>query len=527
VGAARGKDICARARFQVGFAGERTRLDRRTVIPARTHLLESRGDETHVEIKAHPAKGAMEQKENAGGAMIGQSHAAADTAVDPRGNGSKKNVAFESVVGVRSPSGERSDGSEDLERFYREVRSFTELLVSPLTSEDAVIQSMPEASPTKWHLAHTSWFFETFVLAQAVPGFRPYRPQFSYLFNSYYNAVGPRHCRPRRGLLSRPSLAEVRRYRRCVDEQILQLFDRRDAALEQVASILLLGLHHEQQHQELILTDIKHVFWSNPLRPSYSESRAHWASDGVPPLTWVHVPGGLVTVGDTGDAFAFDNERPAHRAYLEPFALASRPVTNGEYRAFMEDGGYERPELWLSDGWTAVNTHGWRAPLYWERRDDAWWSLTLAGMREVEELEPVCHVSYYEADAYARWAGARLPSEEEWETAAAAAPIAGSFVESGALHPVPITRDENEPLLRLFGDVWEWTRSAYSAYPGYRALEGALGEYNGKFMCNQLVLRGGSCATPASHIRRTYRNFFVPETRWQFSGIRLAKDVRP
>jgi ergothioneine biosynthesis protein EgtB len=408
---------------------------------------------------------------------------------------------------------------------YQEVRRFTEKLCEPLAVEDYVIQPMPDVSPTKWHLAHTSWFFETFVLTPAVPDYRPFHPLFGYLFNSYYNAVGKRHCRPRRGLLSRPTVEEVYQYRAHVDRAMLDLLDR----LAGITSVIELGLHHEQQHQELIVTDIKNVFAANPLRPVYREQpRARHAAPG--PVEWIDYPGGLCEIGHGGAGFSFDNETPRHRVYLQPFRLASRLVTNGEYQAFIEGGGYRRPELWLSDGWNAVQAHGWDAPFYWEEQDGRWGIMTLSGLREVDAAEPVCHLSFYEADAYATWAGARLPSEAEWEVAGVGAPMEGNFAESGLLHPAPEPGPESTAATpatptQLFGDVWEWTSSPYRPYPGFRPLDGALGEYNGKFMCNQMVLRGGSCATPRSHIRPTYRNFFPPDARWQFTGLRLARDA--
>jgi len=401
---------------------------------------------------------------------------------------------------------------------YAGVRSATEALSRPLTAEDCGVQSMPDASPTKWHLAHTSWFFETFVLRPEIPGYRPFHPQFGYLFNSYYESVGDRHARPQRGVLSRPTLDEVYSYRAHVDAAMTAYLDGAAA----VPALVELGLQHEQQHQELILTDIKHAFWCNALRPAYREPGA-MATPPAPPLSWMAFPAGIRAVGADGSGFAYDNELPRHRVFVEPFELASRLVTNAEYLAFIADSGYRRPELWLSEGWETVRAMDWRAPLYWEQRGDEWQVMTLHGMRAIDGAEPVCHVSYYEADAYARWAGARLPSEFEWEVAAAAEPITGNFVESGRLHPAAASNGRG--LSQLFGDAWEWTASAYAPYPGYRTPAGAVGEYNGKFMCNQLVLRGGSCVTPQSHIRASYRNFFPASARWQFSGIRLARSV--
>jgi ergothioneine biosynthesis protein EgtB len=404
---------------------------------------------------------------------------------------------------------------------YRAVRAATEALAAPLSPEDCTAQSMPDASPVKWHLAHTSWFFETFVLEAAAPGYRPLDPAYRVLFNSYYHSVGAQHFRPERGLITRPGLAEVHAYRRHVDARLLALLEGGRLAPAQLA-VVELGLQHEQQHQELILTDLKHLLSRNPLLPAY-RTRAPEPASAAPPLAWHEQPAGLREIGHAGPGFAFDNEGPRHRVFVHAFALASRAVTNGEYLAFMAERGYERPELWLSDGWAAVQHEGWRAPLYWTERDGAWHRFTLAGLRPVAESEPVTHVSAYEADAYARWAGARLPTEAEWEIVGASAPIAGNFVESGRGEPAP-AKPEAAPA-QLFGDVWEWTASAYAPYPGYHPPPGALGEYNGKFMANQLVLRGGSCATPASHIRASYRNFFPPGARWQWSGIRLARDA--
>jgi ergothioneine biosynthesis protein EgtB len=412
--------------------------------------------------------------------------------------------------------------AQDLAARYGAVRAATERLAEPLSPEDTTAQSMPDASPVKWHLAHTSWFFETFVL-ESVPGQRPFDPAYRVLFNSYYHSVGEQHFRPERGLITRPGLAEVRAYRAHVDAAVLALLARGALSPAQ-CDVLELGLQHEQQHQELILTDLKHLLARNPLQPVYRSRPPGDASRAAPVLAWHAHPPGLREIGHAGAGFAFDNEGPRHRVYVHAFALASRLVTNGEYLEFMADRGYQRPELWLSDGWAAVCANGWRAPLYWRERDGAFEQFTLAGLREVALAEPVAHVSAYEADAYARWAGARLPSEAEWEVAAAGAEIAGNFVESGRLQPAPAAGTGDGPL-QLFGDAWEWTSSAYAPYPGYRPPPGALGEYNGKFMANQLVLRGGSCATPLSHIRASYRNFFHPDARWQWSGIRLARDA--
>jgi len=411
---------------------------------------------------------------------------------------------------------------------YRAVRALSLDLRAPLSAEDCQAQSMPDASPIKWHLAHTSWFFETFVLASARSDYRPLDPAYRVLFNSYYQQVGAQHPRPQRGLLTRPSLDEVLAYRHHVDAAVQDLLDQGGAAAQGVASIIALGLHHEEQHQELMLTDAKHLLASNPLRPAYRALAAAQNGQHVARApangAWRAYDGGVWKIGHDGDGFAFDNELPRHAVLLEPFALSTRLVRNADFAAFIADGGYQKPELWLSDGWSMAEARGWTAPLYWERRGGAWWEFTLAGMQPLDAEAPVCHVSFYEADAYATWTGARLPTEAEWEVAAAPRPPRGNFLDSGFLHP-RAAHDDSGDTAQLFGDTWEWTRSAYAPYPGYRTPVGALGEYNGKFMCNQLVLRGGSCATPRDHARASYRNFFPPEARWQFSGIRLAKDV--
>ncbi len=401
---------------------------------------------------------------------------------------------------------------------YCDTRRLTERLCAPLETEDYQLQSMPDCSPPKWHLAHTAWFFETFVLADHTPDFRPFHPRFGYLFNSYYDAVGDRWPRPPAGCSRARRSREVYAYRQAVDERMLALLEAASAALlEAVAPLVELGLNHEQQHQELLLTDLKHAFGINPLRPVYLPPALESPRADVTPLAWEEHPAGVRRIGHAGDGFAFDNEGPRHRVFVDAFEIASRPVTAGEFLAFVEAGGYERPEFWLSDGWAARQRNGWTAPLYWEPDGRDWSQFTLRGVRSLDPAEPVCHVSYYEADAYARWAGARLPTEAEWEIAAGHCPIAGNFLDSERLHPA---NDGGA----FYGDVWAWTASPYAAYPGYRPAAGALGEYNGKFMCNQMVLRGGSCATPAGHVRPTYRNFFPPDARWQFSGLRLAKD---
>ena len=408
-----------------------------------------------------------------------------------------------------------------LASLYQEVRQTSERICKTLVTEDYMLQAMPDVSPTRWHLAHVSWFFETFLLKPYLPGYQPLNPQYEYLFNSYYNLVGPQYYRPHRGLLSRPTVAEVYEYRAHVDRSMLALFE--SVKPEEIEERVSIGLNHEQQHQELILTDIKYNLSINPLRPAFHD-REIPIGNSTPPLRWHSFDGGIVSIGHDDNAFAFDNETPRHEALLHPHRIASRLVTNGEFLEFMADSGYERPDLWLSAGWRTAQEQEWNAPLYWERLDGAWWSQTLSGMKSVDVHGPVTHVSYFEADAYAHWAGKRLPTEDEWEHAAAPEPMEGNLLESGIFHPIPAMGDGSK-LDQVFGDVWEWTQSAYLAYPGYKTLDGALGEYNGKFMMNQMVLRGGSCVTPVSHIRPTYRNFFQPKDRWQFMGFRLAEDA--
>jgi ergothioneine biosynthesis protein EgtB len=386
---------------------------------------------------------------------------------------------------------------------------------------------MPDVSPAKWHLAHTTWFFETFILKKWVPDYRAEVPEYAYLFNSYYNAAGDMHRRDLRGLISRPTVEDTRRYRASIDSHIENLLgDTDDKFLNEIEPIVILGIHHEQQHQELLITDIKHIFAQNPLHPVFRERKIDIVSAKPAPLSFLEFDEAIVEIGYNGNEFSYDNEGPRHRALVLPFSLATRPITNGEYIAFIEDNGYARAEFWLSLGWTTVNEQRWPAPLYWEKLDGTWWNFTLSGFRPVDEAEPVTHVSYFEADAFANWSKARLPTEFEWERAATNLPMNGNFVESERFHPQASNAAPDRQLMQMFGDVWEWTRSSYSPYPGYRAAPGALGEYNGKFMCNQYVLRGGSCATSQTHIRRTYRNFFQPEKRWQFNGIRLARDPR-
>jgi ergothioneine biosynthesis protein EgtB len=391
-----------------------------------------------------------------------------------------------------SPAASAADSPSSLLADYAAVRRHTEALAAPLSVEDQNIQSMPDASPTKWHLAHTTWFFETVVLGKFARDYAPFDPAYAYLFNSYYEGLGPRHPRPQRGMLSRPPVEDILEYRLHVDEAMAKLIEERAT---EVAPLLTLGLHHEQQHQELILTDILHAFWVNPLHSAYAPSEPRAVADAEP-LAWIDRPGGIVDIGHEGDAFAFDNETPHHQVLLHPYRIAARPVTNGEYRAFIEDGGYRRPEFWLSDGWSMVQRDQLTAPLYWLGGQRAF---SLYGVQALEPAAPVSHVSFYEAAAYAAWAGARLPTEFEWEAASSQ--------------------------LKAMGRVWEWTRSSYDPYPGYRPWGGEVVEYNGKFMSGQYVLRGGSVATPPGHIRSTYRNFFSPSARWQFSGIRLAGDA--
>ena len=398
---------------------------------------------------------------------------------------------------------------------YQQVRQVSEKICQPLAIEDYTIQSMPDVSPPKWHLAHTTWFFETFLLLPYLPGYTVFHPQFGYLFNSYYEAVGARHPRHQRGLLSRPTVAEVYRYRAHVDRAMMELL----CSVEHpdLADLLILGLHHEQQHQELLLTDIKHILALNPLHPIYRDD-LHPATFTDSTFQWLKYSGGLYSIGHQGDEFAFDNESPRHQIYLQEYKLGNRLVTNGEYLEFIQTGGYQEAKYWLAEGWATVQAHQWRSPLYWELIDNDWYVMTLGGLQRVDERKPVCHVSFYEADAYATWKGKRLPTEAEWEIATLDLPQIGNFLDSDYLDPTPANNLHHQ----FFGDVWEWTQSAYLPYPGFQIADGAIGEYNGKFMCNQMVLRGGSCVTSIDHIRPTYRNFFPPSTRWQFSGIRLA-----
>ncbi len=447
--------------------------------------------------------------------------------------------------------------SEELINTFKKVRYTTDQLCEPLSTEDFVVQSMPDASPAKWHLAHSTWFFETFLLMEHQPDYERFNANYSFLFNSYYNALGERHCRGRRGMLTRPTVRETFAYRRYVNRQIIRLLETSNLdKLQTVAPLLVLGINHEQQHQELLLTDIKHLFAMNPLRPVYRQSRV--LTSRLPlPLQWKKFLGGPCCIGHDGKEFAFDNEGPRHECFLRPFEIGSRLITNEEYLTFMQDGGYDRAELWLADGWDLLKANSTKAPAYWQYLDGQWLNMTLAGLRPVDPSEPVSHVNYFEASAFAEWSSARLPTEVEWEVAAFEQSRDGNFLETGLYQPVSsgnpapeksvgtssdsgmfksssgsnnrgnldALQSDDWPVAQMFGDLWEWTRSSYSAYPGYKAAAGALGEYNGKFMCNQFVLRGGSCATPRSHIRLTYRNFFPPTASWQFTGIRLARDV--
>jgi ergothioneine biosynthesis protein EgtB len=420
---------------------------------------------------------------------------------------------------------------------YGEVRAHTETLAAPLSPEDQTVQSMPDVSPTKWHRAHVTWFFETFVLADHEPGFTPFQDKYWFLFNSYYEAVGPRFSRPDRGVISRPGARDVGVYRTNVDDRMRELVTTLDGGtLEKLGPTIELGFHHEQQHQELLLMDIKHVLSLNPLQPVYAGAPSeHCEPD---PLGWVDVEGGLVEIGHEGSGFSFDNELPRHQQWLEPYRLADRLVTNGEWQQFMEDGGYARYEFWLSDGWAKVNSEGWRAPFYWEEHDGVWFEHTLNGTWPVNPGLPVSHVSFYEAEAFATWAGKRLPSEAEWEHAVGADRgadsrsdreadgqsgdrVEGNLADTSTYHPRPAGPATGR-LRQVYGDCWEWTSSAYHPYPGFHPTEGALGEYNGKFMSNQMVLRGGCALTPPGHARATYRNFFPHGSRWALSGVRLA-----
>lgn len=425
-------------------------------------------------------------------------------------------------LGEAARSAPSSNERELLLVRYRDVRDASTAICAPLAIEDHVVQPIPDVSPPKWHLAHTTWFFEAFVLGPFQSGYQPFHPAFDGLFNSYYLTHGSPWPRPRRGHLTRPTVDEVRSYRRHVDAAMAEFIPDIDAAdWPAVQTRIELGLNHEQQHQELLLTDIKYILGLNPLRPTY-RSLTTPPSGADAPALWLEFEGGTHAVGHAGQGFAYDNEGPRHAVLLQDFALASRPVTNAEYLAFMEDKGYARPDLWLSDGWARMQRESWQAPLYWEAIDGTWHHMTLGGLRPVDPQAPVCHVSHFEADAYARWAGRRLPTEFEWEVAASTLPVTGNLRDADLLQPAATA--EGKGLQQMYGDVWEWTASPYMPYPRYHPASGPIGEYNGKFMSGQMVLRGGSCATPADHVRATYRNFFYPGDRWQFSGIRLGDD---
>ena len=423
-------------------------------------------------------------------------------------------------------SGEIPNLRTQLIEKYSAVRRFSEQLCKPLEKEDFVVQSMPDVSPTRWHLAHTAWFFETFILKPELQDYETPNALYNYMFNPYYNAVGQQFPRSERGNLSRPTVKEVFAYRHHVDQEIRRLFEILDKQkVTKLESIFVLGLHHEQQHQELMLTDIKHVFFQNPLYPVYANTDLPKSSPSPQDLQWTAFEGGQVHHGFSDREFSFDNETPRHDVLLQPFKLGNRLITNGEYLAFIDDDGYNQATLWLSDGWSLINKENWKAPLYWVQKEGKWFEFTLSGLIPLNLDTPLTHVSYYEADAYANWAGARLPSEHEWEYAARSLPIEGNFVQSQRFHPTTLKSVPTSDLSQMFGDVWEWTRSPYTPYPGFKSASGAVGEYNGKFMSSQVVLKGGSCVSSSDHLRSTYRNFFYPHSRWQFMGIRLARDI--
>ncbi|MCM2972399.1 ergothioneine biosynthesis protein EgtB [Larsenimonas suaedae] len=432
---------------------------------------------------------------------------------------------MEHLGSTRPTSSEAQARSKPWLARYQHVRATTEALCEPLEHEDYVIQSMPDVSPPKWHLAHVSWFFEAFLLKPYLSGYTPLDPAFDYLFNSYYETHGEPFPRPKRGLMSRPSVEDVQRFRAHVDEAMTRLLSAPPPEqLDELLTRLELGLHHEQQHQELLVMDIKHILAQNPLHPVYAPNAAPASRVPAPALEWVRFPEGVRQIGRMpGDGFTFDCETPRHRVYQHGFELANRPVTNAEYMAFMADGGYQRTELWLTEGFHGLDQQPQHAPLYWVCRDGRWHHMTLGGLTPVDPEAPVCHISFFEADAYARWAGCRLPTEAEWEIAAQDEPVNGQFMDAG--HYQPRAQPINGTFSQLFGGVWEWTGSAFRPYPGFTPLPGTLGEYNGKFMANQMVLRGGCCATPEGHIRASYRNFFPTSARWPFTGVRLARDA--
>ena len=433
-------------------------------------------------------------------------------------------MAQQSTAPPQALRSERSAAPSLAERLFETRRTSLEL-AAPLSAEDMTVQAMEDASPTKWHLAHVTWFFETFLLKTYLPGYREFDPDFNYCFNSYYEALGPRQPRPNRGLLTRPSTERVLAYRTYVDEALDKLLAQASSQRAEIGRLVEIGINHEQQHQELLLTDILALFAANPLRPAYHARQPDFASADSGAVGWVDFEGGIRSVGHAGTGYSWDNEGPRHTVLIHPFRLADRLVTNAEWLEFMREGGYRTASLWLADGWTLINREEWKAPRYWEDRDGGWQQMTLSGLQPVELEAPVCHVSYYEADAFARWAGKRLPTEFEWEVAAASIPATGNTLGSRALRPLPAEPARPGGLRQMFGDVWEWTQSAYLPYPGYRPPAGAIGEYNGKFMVGQHVLRGASCATPDGHSRATYRNFFYPHQRWQFLGLRLASEI--
>jgi len=415
----------------------------------------------------------------------------------------------------------------ELSNKYQTVRAFSEQLCEPLETEDFVIQSMPDVSPTRWHLAHTSWFFETFLLKPELEGYQSPNELYNFLFNSYYNAIGEQYPRYKRGLLSRPTVTQVFEYRHHVDQEMLRLLENMDEQqLVKLTPFIVLGLNHEQQHQELMLTDIKHVLFQNPLYPAYRERKQADSLSVMPAHNFIAFPEGQFKIGFDDTDFAFDNESPQHDVLIPAFEFGNRLITNGEYLAFIEDHGYQQPQLWLSDGWSIINQKNWQSPLYWVKQDKQWFEFSLAGLNLLDLHAPVTHLSYYEADAFANWSDARLPSEFEWEQVAKDLTIQGNFVESGIFHPKALSGQKGNDVYQMFGDVWEWTRSPYSPYPGFKAAHGAVGEYNGKFMSSQMVLKGGSCVSSRNHLRSTYRNFFYPNSRWQFMGLRLARDIR-
>ncbi|HWZ44346.1 MAG TPA: ergothioneine biosynthesis protein EgtB [Candidatus Saccharimonadales bacterium] len=437
----------------------------------------------------------------------------------------KSLITFQSAPAARPESAEPEPKAwETMLGHYNAVRRQMDLLTAPLSPEDHVAQSGPQTSPAKWHMAHATWFFETFVLTPYLSGYRPFHPLFRALFNSHFNSAGAPPEKAMRSTLSRPSLDQVRMYCRYVDDGIENLLQTAEPSQEAM-KLVELGIHREQQHQELLIADIKHTFWVNPLRPAYQGSNAPaTAAETAPPQKPHAYAEGLYDIGAQSDQFSFDHERPRHKVYLQPFRFAVRLVTCGEYMAFIEDRGYSRQELWLADGWKAVQANDWKSPLYWEKAGQEWKIFTCFGTRKLNEHEPVCHVSYYEADAFARWAGARIPTEFEWEVAASQVKPEGNLLEDGHFHPSVARHVEGDGPMQIFGDAWEWTANSFQPYPGFKPAPGAAGEYNGEFMCNQMVLRGGSCATPRSHVRTSYRKYLAPDARWQFSGIRLADD---